>query len=186
MLQYFPHALGKVLRGRRPGSSKLSIYRPEAEEAPLSITVLSSAFADGAELPRRYTADGEGLSPPLVWRGVPDEAVNLVLMIEDADSPTPEPLVHAIVPTLPLRRVDLDEGELNAGAMRLGRNSYLRASYLAPDPPPGYGPHHYAFELFALGRAPALGDTPGRREVLKMMRGRVLAKGCLTGVYGRV
>jgi Raf kinase inhibitor-like YbhB/YbcL family protein len=186
MLQYLPHMLGEALRGRRPGTSRLAIHRPEAAEAPRSIALLSPAFADGAELPRRYTADGEGLSPPLVWRGVPDETLHLVLMIEDADSPTAEPLVHAIVPDVPLRRVDLEEGELNGGAIRLGRNSYLRASYLPPDPPPGHGPHRYAFELFALARAPALGDTPGRREMLKMMLGRVLAKGCLTGVYGRV
>jgi Raf kinase inhibitor-like YbhB/YbcL family protein len=185
MLQYLPHMLGEALRARRPGTSKLAIQRPEAESAPMSIAVLSPAFTGGGELPRRFTADGQGLSPPLVWRGVPEAAANLVLMIEDADSPTVEPLVHAIVPALPRRRVDLDEGELNTGALRLGRNSYLRASYLPPDPPPGHGPHRYAFELIALAGAPVLGDTPGRRELIKAMQGRVLAKGCLIGVYGR-
>jgi Raf kinase inhibitor-like YbhB/YbcL family protein len=185
MLQYLPHMLGEALRARRPGTSRLAIRRPEAEAAPMSIAVLSPAFTGGGELPRRYTADGEGLSPPLVWGGVPEEAASLVLMIEDADSPTAEPLVHAIVPALPHRRIDLDEGELNGGLVRLGRNSYLRASYLPPDPPPGHGPHRYAFELIALASAPALGDTPGRRELLKAIAGRVLATGCLIGVYGR-
>ena len=186
MLQYLPHAIGRSLRSRRPGTPKLAIHRPEAADAAVAITLLSPAFSDGAELPRRCTADGRGLSPALVWHGVPDRAAALVLIVEDADSPTAEPLVHAIVPSLPLRRVDLAEGELNGGAIRLGRNSYLRASYLAPDPPPGHGPHRYVFQLFALAAGPAPDGTPGRRELMKSMQGRVLAKGLLTGVYGRV
>jgi len=186
MLQYLPHAVGQSLRARRPGTSRLALHRPEAAAAPLAITLLSPAFSDGAELPRRCTADGEGLSPPLVWQGVPAAAATLVLMIEDADSPTAEPLVHAIAPALPLRRVGLDEGALNGGAIRLGRNSYLRANWLAPDPPPGHGPHRYVFQLFALAAGAVIGETPGRREILKAMQDRVLAKGCLTGVYGRV
>lgn len=185
MLQYFPRALGEALRQRRPGRSKLAVHRREAVDVPPSITLLSPAFADGGHLAQKYTADGDGLSPPLVWRGVPDGTIRLVLMIEDADSPTPEPLVHAIVPKLPLRRVDLGEGELNRGVHALGRNSTLRTTYLPPDPPPGHGPHRYAFQLFALGKGATLPDAPGRRDLMGAMDGHLLAKGCLIGLYGR-
>ncbi len=62
-----------------------------------TIEVASLAFADHAPIPARYTADGDGLSPPLAWRALPPEASAVVLLVEDADSPTPNPLVHAIV-----------------------------------------------------------------------------------------
>ena len=67
----------------------------------------------------------------------------------------------------------------------MGRNSYLRPSWLPPDPPPGHGPHRYAFEVFALDTAPDVFGAPGRSHIFEIMRGHVLAKGCLIGTYER-
>jgi len=66
-----------------------------------------------------------------------------------------------------------------------GRNSYLRAGWLPPDPPPGHGTHRYAFQLFALAAGADFGDTPGRDEVLEVLRERAIASGCLIGTYAR-
>ena len=75
-------------------------------------------------------------------------------MVEDADSPTPNPLVHAIVVNLPPGDTRLVEAALpsqgNEGqdTVHAGRNSGLQAAWLPPDPPPGHGVHRYAFQLY--------------------------------------
>jgi hypothetical protein len=190
MLQYLPKFVGRAMRGKRPGLERLAVNRPEVSNAPASIEVKSPAFGDGGTIPAKYSADGDGSSPPLEWHGVPSRASSLVLMVEDADSPTGEPLVHAIVPVLPRGDGTLPEGALPNNAVEgrprvMGRNSFLKQAYAPPDPPPGHGPHRYAFEVFALDDAPALLRTPNRSAILDMMRGRVLAKGCLIGTYER-
>ena len=150
----------------------------------------SPAFANGGRLPERFTADGEGVSPPLFWTGVPEGTECLALIVEDPDAPAPQPLVHAVIWGLPV------EGDLKEGAIRadgagdaegkdVGRNSFLGEGWLPPDPPTGHGPHNYAFQLFALGGGCEIGDNPGRSALVKAMAGHVLAAGLLTGVYSR-
>jgi Raf kinase inhibitor-like YbhB/YbcL family protein len=191
MLENLPPAIGRALRGARPGLEKLAYNDPALAELADSIVVTSPDFADGEALPVRYTADGEGISPPIAWSGVPDEAKMVVVLIEDADSPTPYPLVHAIVWNLPP-----EPGSLEAGAMPLesepgqsptmGVNSYLRIGYLPPDPPPGHGPHHYAFQVFALTARPELDTSaPGRTELVDSLHAYAVAKGLMIGTYER-
>jgi Raf kinase inhibitor-like YbhB/YbcL family protein len=47
----------------------------------------SPAFSDGAGIPRRYTCDGQDVSPPLEWSGLPAETHSLVLLCDDPDAP---------------------------------------------------------------------------------------------------
>jgi hypothetical protein len=153
-----------------------------------AIQVTSLAFMDHAPLPPRFTADGEGLSPPLQWSGVPSNAASLLLLVEDADSPTPHPLVHAIAYELPPQETYLAEGALNGeegDAPKLGRNSYLRSAWIPPDPPPAHGVHRYAFQLFALGPGVEWSGTPGRDAVLQVLEQHAIASGCLIGTYER-
>lgn len=190
MLEHLPHWLGRVLQGLRAGSEKLAIVQAELGDVG-AIRLVSPAFADGARLPERFTADGEGVSPPLFWTGVPEAAERLVLIVEDADAPAPQPLVHAVVWDLPG-----EDGELKEGAIRpdgegdaatgdVGRNSYFGEGWLPPDPPTGHGVHHYTFQIFALGAGPDAGTNPGRSAIVKAMAGHVLAAGVLTGTYSR-
>src|SRR5262249_29798743 len=51
------------------------------------IELSSTAFDDKTEIPRRYSGEGENISPPLTWSGVPHEATELVLLCEDPDAP---------------------------------------------------------------------------------------------------
>jgi len=193
MLQRLPSSIGRALRGLRAHDGELVFHHPALARVPAVICVTSPEFPNHGVLPTRYTADGDGLSPPLAWTGVPRGAASLVIIVEDADSPTPLPLVHAI--EWGLAGVD---GELPAGAlphsgeslpsdMSMGRNSLLTVGYLAPDPPSGHGMHRYAFEVFALDsklRANA-GLAPGRGQVVKWLIEHAIAKGMLIGVYGR-
>ncbi|MGI4945903.1 MAG: YbhB/YbcL family Raf kinase inhibitor-like protein [Janthinobacterium lividum] len=190
MLEKLPAALGNALRDKRPGLKALVSAGDGIAAAATMLDVTSPAFGEGSPIPALYTADGAGLSPPLAWTGVPREAAGLVLVIEDADSPTPAPLVHAIVIDLAAEDGLLAEGALAgpAGAGQehaMGRNSFLRAGYLPPDPPPGHGPHRYAFQLFALDVPVALEGTPGRSAVVELLRGHVLARGILIGTFER-
>lgn len=190
MLEKLPEAVGHLLRERRAGLDKLVFNRCRMRAGHGMLQVSSLAFADHAPIPERYTADGEGVSPPLQWLGVPGGTASLVLIAEDADSPTGEPLVHAIVVDLPPSDGVLAEGAIKSWGheglhMHEGRNSYLRAGWLPPDPPPGHGEHRYAFQLFALGAGDAFGGTPWRDDVLAAIRERGIASGMLIGTYER-
>jgi Raf kinase inhibitor-like YbhB/YbcL family protein len=190
MLEILPRVIGRALRPVRPGRAKLALSELNADPRKGSIDVFSSAFRDGAPIPARYTADGQGLSPSIQWRGVPSGSAALMVLVEDMDSPTPKPLVHAIVWGLPGGDGGLPEGALSNAKARthapaMGRNSFLGTRYLAPDPPRGHGPHRYAFQLIALDVEPRFERTPGRRDVIEAARGHVVGAGCLIGTYGR-
>ncbi|MDO9487061.1 MAG: YbhB/YbcL family Raf kinase inhibitor-like protein [Sphingomonadaceae bacterium] len=186
MLEKIPGSLGRALSGVRAGATKLAIYDAAFAAAPESIEVSSLSFADGQAIPARYTADGPGTSPALAWR-LPGDAAALVLIVEDADSPSFEPLVHAIAWNIDPDLTGLPAGVLSGEtAMETGRNSYLRTDWLPCDPPTGHGPHRYAFQLFALDTPLSFDSPPGRSALLAAMKGHVLARGALIGTYERV
>lgn len=190
MLEKLPDAIGHALQGVRAGLDEIAFNGIGLRQGLGAITVTSLAFRDHAPLPARYTADGEGHSPPLQWSGVPASARSVVLLVEDADSPTPNPLVHAIVVGLPPGDGALAESALpsagNEGTgVHSGLNSYLQAAWLPPDPPPGHGVHRYAFQVFALGAAHEFSDSPGREEVVEVLRSHAIAGGLLIGTCER-
>jgi len=188
MLEHIPRWLGAAMRGLRAGADKLCIAQLQGEFAAIDLS--SPAFANGGRLPPRFTADGEGVSPPLVWGPVPERAQSLALIVEDPDAPAREPFVHAIVWGLPRDTHRIEEGAIRAdglgsGGKDVGFNSYLFEGWLPPDPPTGHGEHQYAFQLFALSTSRGLRSNPGRSTLLKAMSGHVLAAGLLTGTYSR-
>jgi hypothetical protein len=189
MLEHVPQWLGRALAGVRAGAGKLAIARPDLAP-PAALALTSPAFADGARLPERFTADGAGVSPPLTWGAAPDGTACFALLVEDADAPTPQPLVHAVVWGIAADAGRLAEGAIGAaaydGAGDVGRNSFGHEGWLPPDPPTGHGAHRYCFQLFALGAAAAdPGPSPGRTALVEAMRGHVVAAGLLIGTYGR-
>ena len=191
MLEHMPRWLGGLLRNLRAGADKLVIVQPRLEVGEHSLQLMSPAFADGARLPVRFTADGEGVSPPLVWTDPPAGTAGFCLVVEDPDAPAPNPLVHAVVWGLPPGERRLEEGAIARDGQGghdgrdVGRNSFLGEGWLPPDPPTGHGAHHYAFQLFALADLPEVGANPGRGDVAEAMAGRVLGAGLLIGTYSR-
>ncbi len=189
MLQKVPSRLGEAMRNVRAGAEELAIADTVLTGVNASIEVSSPAFQYNGTIPSKYTADEEGVSPPIGWIGVPTDAQAVVLLVEDADSPTLEPFVHAIVWDLPGADAALPEGALTSKQDErneaMGQNSFFNATYLPPDPPPGHGTHRYVFQVFALDVVPRFESPPGRAALLDCMRGHVLAKGLLIGTYER-
>jgi Raf kinase inhibitor-like YbhB/YbcL family protein len=186
MLEHLPRWIGALLKNIRAGHAKLTIVQEAIAPGALTLELSSPAFANGARLPERFTADGAGVSPPLLWRGVPEHAASLALLVEDADTPLPTPIVHALVWNLPVQESGLAEGALgpDADAHPTGAGA-SPGSWLPPDPPPGHGSHDYVFQLFALSETPDIGESPSRARFAEAIAGRILAAGMLVGTYSR-
>jgi Raf kinase inhibitor-like YbhB/YbcL family protein len=190
MLQKIPTSLGRALRGVRAEAEDLAIADTELTGVNASIELSSPAFAYNEPIPAEFTTDGDGCSPPLEWRGVPPNAEAVVLLVEDADSATPQPFVHAMVWDLPGVDASLPEGALpsvapGAPKKALDRNSCFAANYVPPDPPRGHGRHRYVFQVLALDSAPRFDSPPSRAALMEKIRGHVIAKGLLIGTYER-
>jgi Raf kinase inhibitor-like YbhB/YbcL family protein len=190
MLEKLPDAFGHALVNQRAGIDKIAFNVIGLRAGMGNIEVKSLAFVDHGPIPTAYTADGEGLSPPLQWDGLPAGTASVVLMVEDADAPTPQPLVHAIVVELSPQDLALAEGALPSSdhdglGIKVGENSYLRTRWLPPDPPPGHGVHRYAFQVFALSVLVSFSEAPGREEVVDVLRDKTIASGLLIGTYER-
>lgn len=190
MLERLPAWIGALLRTIRAGHAKLAIVQSDIAVGDVRIDLSSPGFANGGRIPPRFTADGEGVSPPLTWGDLPAGTASVALLVEDADAPAPHPLVHALVWNIDAAERGLAEGAIGPGGGAtstgdVGRNSFLAEGWLPPDPPPGHGSHDYVFQIFALSEAPHIGSPPGRGEFLKAIAGRVLAAGMLVGTYSR-
>lgn len=189
MLEHIPQWLGDLLRNVRAGHAKLVV----ADIAPTvaRFDLSSTAFANNARLPERFTADGPGVSPPLLWGDLPPDTQSLALIVEDPDAPMSNPLVHALVWAIPPDERGLAEGAIvrdgeggNDGR-DVGRNSFFTEGWLPPDPPTGHGSHDYVFQLFALSEAVEVSTNPGRADLVEAIKGRVLGVGLLVGTYSR-
>lgn len=191
MLEHVPHWLGRLLQGVRAGHAGLAVADPDLGLTGVSIDLSSPAFANGARLPERFTADGKGVSPPLTWGTLPEGTRSLALIVEDPDAPSPVPLVHAVIWGLPADEHRLAEGSIvgdgdgEGDGRDVGRNSFFAQGWLPPDPPTGHGSHDYVFQLFALSDVPKLDPNPGRAAIVEAIRGHVLAAGVTTGTYSR-
>ncbi|MFI6595385.1 YbhB/YbcL family Raf kinase inhibitor-like protein [Nonomuraea sp. NPDC050536] len=134
---------------------------------------------------------GKDLSPALTWSPAPQEAAQLLLVVEDPDAPTPMPFVHCVA-LLDPSLTGLAHGALDAATDSDGvrvLRSGIGSGYFGPAPPKSHGPHLYVFQLFALA-TPLTAASSGAlesakpREVLAAA-GNVLARGRLDGFYQR-
>jgi Raf kinase inhibitor-like YbhB/YbcL family protein len=190
MLEKLPESIGHALINQRAGMENVLYNQLFQERATARLDVRSSAFVFNGRLPVRFTADGDGVSPPLEWDYAPASAASLAILVEDADSPTPHPLVHAIVVGLTGTQGRIEEGALNSPhhqgvGLETGQNSFFRQAWLPPDPPRGHGEHRYVFQVFALADGAPFSHVPGRREFIEAVLNRAIGVGCLIGTYER-
>lgn len=148
----------------------------------------SSAFANGGTVPRRFTCDGENVSPPFDWSGQPTETRSFVLLCDDPDAPGGI-FHHWAAYDIPAARSELAQGadqHVETGGFKRAINDFNRLGYGGPCPPHQHGPHHYQFRLLALSidHLP-LHKDPSCRTVEREARKYALAEADLVGVYER-
>jgi hypothetical protein len=159
-----------------------------SKETTMTLDITSPAFADNAAIPAKYTCEGDDISPPLAWSGVPAGAKSLVLIVDDPDAPDPAAprmtWVHWVLFDLPPTTTGLAEAvaasALPAGT-KVGLNDWKRADYGGPCPP--IGRHRYFFKLYALDAALSGLNSPTKAKVEAAMQGHVLAEAQLIGTY---
>jgi Raf kinase inhibitor-like YbhB/YbcL family protein len=150
-------------------------------EAQMPLTILSSAFSEGDEIPTRYTCDGDDLSPPLSWSGTPDGTQSMALITDDPDAPIGT-FVHWVIFDIPPDTASLPEGVSDVGIQ--GENGFGRMGYGGPCPPQGPS-HRYFFKLYALDTSLDLPSSAKKSDVEMAMQGHVLTQGQLMGTYKR-
>ncbi len=151
----------------------------------------SNAFAPGERIPTKYSADGADVSPPLSWTGVPKEARELALIVEDPDAPQAEPFIHWVIYKIPtsdsgLREAIGKDAKLAAppGALQ-GQNSFKKIGYNGPAPPRGHGIHHYHFRLYLLDAPLDVRSGLSAGELRLAMSGHIMDEAELIGTYQR-
>jgi hypothetical protein len=148
----------------------------------------SSAMTDGAAIPRRYTCDGEDISPPLQWNDPPPDTRSFVLLCDDPDAPDGT-WHHWAAYDIPRGFSALATGSARQAekqGFKQAINDFRRPDYGGPCPPHRHGPHHYHFRLLAL----SVEHLPVRKnaicqDVEREARKHVLAEATLVGIYER-
>lgn len=152
------------------------------------LTISSPDFEHNGSIPRKYTAQGENISPPLQWSDAPDTTRSFVLIIDDPDAPDPRApqatWVHWVLYDIPIGTrslsADMAKHGLPAGT-RAGINGWKRTAYGGPAPP--IGRHRYFHRLYALDVVLPDLEFPAKARLLNAMKGHVLAEAHLIGMY---
>lgn len=158
-----------------------------AEVKTEAIVLGSSAFETGATIPRKYTCDGENVSPPLHWNRIPFATKSLALIAEDPDAPGGI-WSHWVVYDLPPNATTLGENtpktDSLANGAKQGVNDFQQVGYGGPCPPPGQA-HRYFFRLYALDRILELKPKANRQQLLTAIQGHNVGEAELIGLYQR-
>lgn len=153
----------------------------------MPLTVSSSGFANGASIPKKFTCDGQDLSPPLAWTEPPGAAKTFALIADDPDAPVGN-WNHWTIWNIPANQRALAEGTSKdaqlADGTEQGRNDFRKTGYNGPCPPPGK-PHRYYFKLFALDSKLDLEPNSTKKQLEAAMKGHILAQAECMGTYGR-
>ncbi|MDY6951384.1 MAG: YbhB/YbcL family Raf kinase inhibitor-like protein [Thermodesulfobacteriota bacterium] len=156
----------------------------------MTMAITSPAFPPNGEIPKRYTCDGEDISPALEWSGLPEGTKSVALIVDDPDAPDPAApkmtWVHWVLYNIPPQAAGLAEAirpEALPKATKEGLNDWKRTGYGGPCPP--IGRHRYFHKLYALDSVlPDLGQ-PTKKELEKAMEGHILSQAELIGTYQR-
>lgn len=148
------------------------------------ITLTSPSFADGEVIPAKHCGRfiGDDISPALEWSALPAGTADLLLVMEDLNSPGAVPRIHTIA-AFPPTGAGLREGALtrDSDGIRFLPGRRGPGTYAGPRPLPGHGPHRYRFHLYALDTPLDLTTVPDAGHLPAALAGHVLASGTLTG-----
>lgn len=159
-------------------SAPITTVSPTIREGTV-MQLVSSEFGEGDLIPTRFSCDGEDISPPLTISDIPDDAVALVLIMDDPDAPggTWDHWVAFDIPPTPV--IIQGVGSIGVG----GVNSWGRTGYGGPCPPSGT--HRYVFRVLALSSELGLAEGATKEEVLEAAAQVTMAEATLMGRYAR-
>ena len=146
-----------------------------------AFALTTSAFEPNGPIPRHFGCDGDGISPPLAWSGVPSGTVELALLVDDPDA---RGFVHWVAAGLPPTSAGLDEGATGSDAVPVeGRNGAGRNGWTPPCPPSGT--HHYRFTLYAVSHALGLTDGVTADDLRAAVKDVTVGTAQLVGTYAK-
>ncbi|MBW8000934.1 MAG: YbhB/YbcL family Raf kinase inhibitor-like protein [Planctomycetes bacterium] len=152
----------------------------------MQIKITSAAFEEGGMIPSKYTCDGDDVSPPLQFDGIPDGTRAIALIADDPDAPMGT-WVHWVLYNLSAHTTELPENMLDDETLpdgtRQGVTDFGKTGYGGPCPPSGT--HRYYFKIYALDKKIDVVIVLDKDELLKQMQGHIIAQGQLMGKYKR-
>ena len=148
------------------------------------IKLTTLGFQNKSEIPKKYTCEGESISPPLRWRGYPEETKSFVLIMDDPDA-VGGAWNHWIIYDIPLETTTLKEGEKELSGAKMGESSNSKKSYVAPCPPKGSGLHNYRFTIYALDIEKLNPKALKKSDIQNAMSGHILSEDSLIGQVER-
>ena len=143
--------------------------------------LISSVFVNKEAIPVKYSADGEGVNPPLEFSEVPEQAKSLALIVDDPDAPNGD-FVHWVVWNIDPKFTGIAENSVPTGA-RVGVNSRTVKQWIPPRPPSGT--HRYFFKLYALNIDLNISEDTDKYQLITYMDNHILAQAELIGLYSR-
>jgi len=153
----------------------------------MALTMTIPSFANGGEIPKKFSCDGSDVSPELSWSGAPPGTKGFALIADDPDAPAGT-WTHWVLFDLPAAVTGLPEGVTKAEKLpnggSQGRNDFRKLGYGGPCPPPGK-PHRYFFKLYALDRMLDLKPGVSKQQLEGAMQGHILDKAEWMGKYKR-
>jgi len=146
------------------------------------LRLTSPAFDDGDPIPDRYGYTEADVNPPLSVDGVPEDAVSLLLLVDDPDAVEPAGHIwdHWLVWDVSPDRETIPEDWSPESATE-GQNDYGEQGYGGPNPPDGE--HTYRFRLYALDAELGLSAAATRDDVADAVTGHIIEKDTLEGTY---
>jgi Raf kinase inhibitor-like YbhB/YbcL family protein len=154
----------------------------------MAVILSSAAFRPGEYIPKKYTCQGEDVSPPLIWSDPAEDTKSYALIADEPDDTT-NGFTHWLVYNIPDGTINLAEGvpvdpELPDGTLQ-GTNDFGNLGYRGPCPPSG-SPHRYRFSLYALDQKLDLQPGISKTQLQAAMEGHILDQGELTGLFPKV
>lgn len=151
------------------------------------LTLTSTSWMDGGEIPVKHAQAGQSISPALSWTNVPMGTVEFVLIMNDPEPVSPRgsatgDILHWMVAKIPATVTSIPEGPAG-GQPQLPAGARQIAPYRGPGAPAAGPPHHYTLTLYALNAPLELAENADRAAVMMAMEGKVLARGIFNGRY---
>ncbi len=150
--------------------------------------LICQEMQEGKPIPRKFTCDGENISPRFRWENAPEAAKSFALVLHDPDAPRHNGFTHWVLYNIPASLNEIPENvQATQDQVRAlgtqGKNDAGKIGYTGPCPPSGS--HRYYARLYALRKELPLEPGATREELLSAMQGLEIEQAETMGTYSR-